>query len=1019
MKRRLITVSVLAACTLLLPLARAAAQGATGRISGVITGAESNLPIQGVKVTLVGTQITVTSNTAGRYTIANLAPGTYRIRTSAIGYTPVIIDSIPVRAGQTANADITLKHQTVQLEQIVVTGYGSLAKRDVTGAIGSVSAAEIKQVPVTNAIDAIKGRVPGVDIVSTGNKPGDGVRVRIRGQRSLKASNDPLYVLDGIPIAGGIGDLNPSDIESIEVLKDASATAIYGSRGANGVVLVTSTKGRAGNTRTAYDTYVSAQTVARQVEVFGPQAYAAYKREAYKNPNTSAALYKCGGVVSLTDCPEGDAVTFYSEEIAALKNGTFTDWQDLITRRGSQVNHNLAITGGNDRNQFAVSGNLLKQIGTTLSQDFDRKSMRVNYEGQATNRFRAGGSALLVRSFQSVGRGDGLYGEALADTPLSVPYDSIGKVVFKPTGDAQRDNPLSDIANWKNDNLRTRVFGTLYAAVNMADGLDYRVNFGPDLTFNRNGTFVGAQTQSKQGAGTDQSIREQKTFDYTLDNILTYKKSLGRIHRVDATLLYSIEKQSFEETFAASQNLPYESASYFNLGAGAIVAGISSQISQWSLQSYMARVNYTLLDKFLLTVTSRVDGSSRLAEGNKYATFPSVALGWRVIDDAGGQKLGPLSSLKIRGSYGSTGNTSVDPYQTQGSLNRTAYAFGSTAAFGYQPGSLTNPELRWEKTATVNGGADFAVFDGRVSGSVDLYRANTTDLLLDRALPPSTGYSLITQNVGATRNTGVELALSAVTLDGWHGLRWTNDITFAHNKNEIVSLNGGAVDDPGNNWFIGYPINNPNAGSDNHLWRDYRFDGIWQTADAALAASFGRKPGEIRIVDVNGDGKFNTDDKTILGNTYPVWTGGISSRVDYRGIDLSVQAITRQNFMIRNDLIRGATLAGRYNSIAEDLWTPSNPSNTAPRPDKNTESPYFNDSRGYQDGSFVKIRNITLGAAVPTRYVSRIGAQSLRLYVTAQDPFLFTSANVLDPESQTGNGVPSFRTFLVGGSFGF
>jgi TonB-linked SusC/RagA family outer membrane protein len=1019
MKRRLITVSVLAACTLLLPVSRAAAQGETGRISGVITGTESNLPLQGVKVTLLGTQITVTSNTAGRYTIANLAPGMYRIRTSAIGYTPVIIDSIPVKTGQTSNADIALKHQTVQLEQIVVTGYGSLAKRDVTGAIGSVSAAEIKQEPVTNAIDAIKGRIPGVDITSTGTKPGDGVRVRIRGQRSLKASNDPLYVLDGIPIAGGIGDLNPSDIESIEVLKDASATAIYGSRGANGVVLVTSTKGRAGNTRTTYDTYVSAQTVARQVEVFGPEQYAAYKREAYKNPNTSAALYKCGGVVSQTDCPEGDAITFYSEEIAALKSGTFTDWQNLITRRGSQVNHQLSITGGNDRNQFAVSGNLLKQIGTTLSQDYDRKSMRVSYEGQATSRFRAGGSALLVRSFQAVGRGDGLYGEALADTPLSVPYDSLGNIVFKPTGDAQRDNPLSDINNWKNDNLRTRVFGTLYAAFNLADGLDYRASFGPDLTFNRNGTFIGAQTQSKQGAGTDESMREQKTFDFTLDNILTYKKSLGRIHRVDATLLYSIEKQSFEETFASSQNLPYESASYYNLGAGAIVSGISSQISQWALQSYMARLNYTLLDKYLLTLTTRVDGSSRLAEGNKYATFPSIALGWRVIDDAAGEKFGPLSSLKFRGSYGTTGNTSVDPYQTQGSLNRTAYAFGSTAAFGYQPGSLTNPELRWEKTATLDGGADFAVLDGRVSGSLDFYRANTNDLLLDRALPPSTGYSLITQNVGATRNTGVELALSAVTIDGWHGIHWTNDVTFAHNKNEIVSLNGGAVDDPGNNWFIGYPINNPNVGSDNHLWRDYKFAGIWQTADAALAATFGRKPGEIRIEDINGDGKFNADDKTILGNTYPVWTGGLSSRIDYRGIDFSVQAITRQNFMIRNDLIRGATLAGRYNSIAEDFWTPNNPSNTTPRPDKNTESPYFNDSRGYQDGSYVKIRNITLGGTIPSRYISRFGAQSLRLYVTAQDPFLFTSANVLDPESQTGSGVPSFRSFLVGGSFGF
>jgi TonB-linked SusC/RagA family outer membrane protein len=1020
MKRRLITVSLLSACALFLPASRMLAQqGGTGRITGVITNVESNTPMQGVRVTLLGTPQTVTTNPTGRYTLSGITPGVWRIRTSAIGYTPVVIDSIPVAAGQTVTADISLKHQTVELEKIVVTGYGTLAKRDVTGAIGQVSSDQIKQVPTTNAMDAIKGRVAGVDIVASGYKPGDGVRVRIRGQRSLKASNDPLYVLDGIPMAGGIGDLNPSDIESIEVLKDASATAIYGSRGANGVVLVTSSRGQAGNTRTTYDTYVGAQTINRQVEVFGPEAYANYKREAYRNSNTSAGLYKCGGVVSQSICPEGDAATFYAEELTALKNGTYTDWQDLITRQGSQVKHQLSVTGGNDRSQFAVSGSMEKQIGITLGQDYDRKQMRVNFEGQATDRFRTGGSALVVRSLQRLGRSDGLYSEAVADTPLSVPYDSAGNLVFKPTADAQRDNPLSDVNNWLNDSLRTRVFGTLFATLKLAKGLDYRVNFGPDITFSRNGQFIGAQTQQYQGAGNQALMRDKRTFDYTLDNLLTYKKELARIHKVDATLLYSIEKQRYEEQYARSDNLPYESALYYNLAAGAVVNGISSQIREWALKSYMARVNYTLLDRYLLTLTTRVDGSSRLAEGNKYATFPSVALGWRVLDDMVGKRMGPLSSLKLRASYGTTGNTSVDPYQTQGGLTRTPYAWGGgSAAFGFQPGSLANPELQWEKTATWDGGADFGLLDGRLTGTVDYYRANTTDLLMDRQLPPSTGYSSITQNVGAKRNTGLEVALSAITLDGWHGLRWTNDVTWSKNKNEIVSLNGGKVDDPGNLWFIGQPINNPNGG-DNKLWRDYVFAGIWQTSEAAEAAKFGRKPGEIKIVDLNGDGKFTSDDKRILGNTYPSWTGSLSSRVDYRGFDLSAQAITRRGFMIRNDLLRGATLAGRYNSIAENFWTPDNPSQTTPRPDKNTESPYFNDSRGYEDGSFLKIRNITLGANIPGRFVQRVGAQSMRIYFTAQDPFMFTNTNVLDPEGQTGTGVPSYRTLLIGGSFGF
>jgi hypothetical protein len=429
----------------------------------------------------------------------------------------------------------------------------------------------------------------------------------------------------------------------------------------------------------------------------------------------------------------------------------------------------------------------------------------------------------------------------------------------------------------------------------------------------------------------------------------------------------------------------------------------------------MGRLNYTLLDRYLITLTGRVDGSSRLAEGNKYATFPSVALGWRVLDDQNNQTFGPLNSLKLRGSYGTTGNTSVDPYQTLDQLNRTVYSFGGAGAFGYAPNTIANPELKWEKTATVDVGADFGLWNNRISGTLDYYRANTTDLLMRRAIPYSLGFQSITQNVGATRNTGIELALSAITLDGWKGIRWSNDITWSKNSNEIVTLAGGAESDLGNLWFVGMPIN----GGGNAVYRDYVFNGIWQTSEATEAAKYGRRPGEIKILDLNNDGRFNDQDKTILGNTYPKWTGSYSTRIDYKFLDFGAQAITRRGFMIRNDVARGNTLAGRYNGVKVNYWTPDNPSNDAPRPDKNTESPFFSDARGYEDGSFVKVRNITLGASIPERYLSRVGAQSLRLYVTAQDPFLWTDTGVIDPEGATGKVVPSYRTLLVGGNFGF
>ena len=596
MKRRLITVSLLSACALLLPASRADAQGETGRITGTITRAESNQPLQGVRVTLLGTQLTVTSNPQGRYTIAGIAPGSYRLRASAIGYTPVIVDSIPVAAGQSATADIALKAQTVELERVVTVGYGTLTKRDVTGAIGQVTGEQIKAQATTNAIDAIKGKVPGVDIVATGYRPGEGVRVRIRGQRSLTASNDPLYVLDGIPMAGGIGDLSPADIESIEVLKDASATAIYGSRGANGVILITSRRGQAGNTRVTYDTYAGAQNVSRKIEVFDAEGYANYKREAYR----TAGLYKCGtpAVVSQSVCPEGDAVTFYAEEIDAMKKGINTDWQDLITRQGSLVEHRLGVQGGNDRAQYSVSGELQKQIGVVMSQAYDRKQMRVSIEGQAKDRFRIGGSALYVRSLQNIGRDNGLFDEAQSDSPLSVPYDSAGNVIFKPTPDAQRDNPLSDINNWFNDTQRNRIFGTLFATVNLLEGLDYRVNFGPDMIFNRQGIFIGAQTQSKQGAGNQAEMREQRTFDYTLDNLLTYKRQFGtraQDRRHGAVLDREAELRG---AVGARRQPPLRDVPLLQPRRGrARSTASAARPRDWALQSYMARLNYTLLDK--------------------------------------------------------------------------------------------------------------------------------------------------------------------------------------------------------------------------------------------------------------------------------------------------------------------------------------------------------------------------------------------------------------------------------------
>jgi len=998
--------AVLLTFLVLLPLQIARAQE-TGAISGLVRAQDTDAPLWDARITVAGTRFNARTDAAGRYTIPDVPPGTYRVQAQIIGYGLGEVAGVVVTAGQAATADFHLTQMAVALEQIVVVGYGTQVRHDVTGSVASVGGDAVHEVPKVNAIEAIKGRVPGVDIVTTGNKPGDGIRVRLRGERSLRASNDPLYVLDGIPMAGGVGDLNPRDLESIEVLKDASATAIYGSRGANGVVLITTRKGRAGATSVTYDSYAGMQAPLRRVRLFNGPEFAEYRRESERA--RPIRQYLCDTV-----CAAEDAKLFGPDgTLAALQAGRWTDWQDVVLREGAQVSNEIGVTGGDERTHFALTAGQLGQQGIVKAQDFSRRSMRLNFDHEFNRRLHVGSSTSLIRTEQNLGRGDAVYTEALTNNPLGMAFDSAGKILFKPTPDGQRVNPLSDIQNWTDDRTRTRLFGTLFAGYDLTPSLSWRVNFGADLTFYRRGQFRGAQTQQWQGSNADGAMWESKTLAYTLDNILTFRGSLGPNHRIDATALYSVQQERTERDSMQVTGLPYEHQKFFDLGSGLKPDWLGSGLTQWALQSFMARVNYTFKDRYLVTVSGRVDGSSRLAPGQKYGVFPSVALAWRLSEEDFIRRTGLFSDLKLRASYGRTGNTAIDPYQTEGSLTRTMYSFLDQPAVGFRPGRLPNPKLRWEKTGQVDVGLEFTVLNNRLSGSVDYYRADTRDLIMDRQLPPTSGYSSILENVGATRNTGVEVALSTLLLQGWHGLRWNLDVNAAANRNRIVQLSSGLQADPGNKWFVGYPI---------AVSYDYEFGGIWQIQDSISGAAqrYGRRPGQIRVVDQNGDGKIDQNDRIILGTTFPRWTASMTHRLDWKGIDVSVMAVARLGFLVQDSLRNGgqSTLAGRYNNIYVNYWTPTNPSNTEPRPNAAQENPDYGGIRGYGDGSFIKVRTITVGFTVPSGIVGPLHARSLRVYATALDPFLFTQFRGIDPESATNAGVPSYRTLMMGVTLG-
>lgn len=973
-------------------------------IRGKVTSEEDKSGLPGVNVILKGTTNGTTTDANGDYTL-NVPDAQGTLVFSYIGFTT---EEVPINGRTTV--DVAMVPDIQSLSEVVVVGYGTQKKSQLTGAISSVSSKEITELPVANAQQALQGRAPGIDVMTEGGRPGQGVSVRVRGRRSFSAGNEPLYVVDGIPLAGGINDINPNDIESMEILKDASATAIYGSRGANGVVLITTRRGTTGRTTISYDGYFGLVNSIGKIDVFNGEEFAEFKRESRRSRNAYTT----------------DEALFDAVELKSIQEGRSTDYWDLIEQQGTQQSHQIGVVGGTEKTRFAITGNHFYEKGITPGQDYTRNTVRINIDHEFNDRLKIGTSTLA--SFNIQNWGPNPWGGALQENPLGVPYDEQGRLIFRPTTDGARTNPLMEIVPGAiaDENRRIRVFSSIYGEYKILEGLTYRVNFGPDNQNRRNGIFTASLTNSRQGGSAVARQRYWNTFSYTFENILNYSKTFNTIHTLNATGLFSIQKQRDEFLDANVSGLPYEYQQFYNLGSAAVVEGVGSNLEEWGILSYMGRVNYGFRDKYLLTLTGRIDGSSRFAgdvglfgSTKKYGFFPSAAVAWNINQESFLQDVAFLTNLKLRASYGATGNTGINPYQTQGSLARSVYAWGNTGAFGFRPNTLVNNDLRWETTKTLNIGLDYAFLDNRIAGSIEVYEQNTTDLLMQRQLPWSGGYGSVLANVGATRNKGIEFSLSTVNLDMENGFKWTTDLNVYANREEIVELYGGKEDDPGNRWFIGKPLT---------VFWDLEKIGIWQLGEEDQAKIYSDAIGQIKVKDQNGDGAINNDDRVILGSDVPKWSGGITNRFEYKGFDLSFFIFTRQGYMIRSLFHDNFNLLfGRYNNLDVDYWTPTNPTNAYPQPIFNQERPKYNTSMSYFDGSFVKVRNITLGYNFPATLAEKMKMQSLRLYVSAQNPLMFTNyVKGIDPERvrTPENGVertaevtadsPSTRIFLLG-----
>ena len=987
------------------------AQAQTGTITGTVFDAESQNPLPGANVVIQGTQEGATTDSQGEYEITGLSPGEYTIQASFVGYQNLSKD-VTVQAGQTSELDFQLPRSAMQMDEVVAIGYGEQERRDVTGSVSSIEGSDLQEVSDRSIDLGLQGLAAGVFVQRGRSKPGDGAgQVRIRGSRSITAGNDPLYVIDGVPLTGGgLQDINPQNVESVEVLKDASATAIYGARGSNGVVLITTERGYDGQMSVSYNGYVGAISQYKELDLFNGEEFAEYKRESRRTTG---------------DYPEGvsqeaDEDLFTPVELESIQQGRSIDWPNLMTETGTETNHNLSVSGGTESLQFNVNFGALYEDGIIPQQDFERYNTRVNLDADVYDWLSVGTSTFASYSVQDHADTNP-YFEALQNNPLGPAFADQtdlreaqdGELIFLPTDDGLQSNPLYDV---KDDQIidreeRFRLLTSVFTDVDLTDNVSYRLRFSPDLIQVQNRDFASSLTNQQRFAEPDAGKAEDFIFNYTVDNRVTYSNEFADVHDLNLTGVFSYQVREEDGSSSSVRGIPVETMQDFNLGAASNIENVNSFYEEWSLVSYMARGNYGYDDRYLLTLTGRVDGSSRFGENNQFGVFPSAALGWNIDNEAFMEDNEFFDALRARLSWGQSGNTAIDPFQTLRLLDRTTYAFGSSGAFGYEPGQLPNEDLQWETSTTWNLGIEFEVLDARLSGSVDAYVTNTDDLLLARQIPTTSGFNSVLQNVGETQNRGFELSLQSVNISSEDpgGFRWTTGFNISYNDTEIQQLFGNEQDDVGNEWFIGEPIN---------VIYDLEKVGIWQQDEAQEAAQFGQEPGEIKVRDRNGDGSIGGADRKILGQEQPPVNAGFNTQLSYKGVSLSATLVGQFGHMITSDPHSDInSLFGRYNNLDVDYWTPDNPDGTAPRPNQNQEFPIHGQTLSFFDGDFVKVRSVTLGYTLPQPIVQQINAESLRLYLKANQPLIISpyvqDNQGIDPE-YTGLDTPSTRTFRFG-----
>ncbi len=976
-------------------------------IEGKVTAQELPEGVPGANIFIKGTTQGTISDLNGNYSI-QASTGDVLV-CSFVGYS----SSEKVVEENSSVVNFNLKEDLVGLDEVVVIGYGTIKKSDLTGSVSSVKAEDLTETATTNVGEMLRGKVAGLEVNLETARPGGSSSILIRGRNSLSGGNNPLFIVDGAP-AEGINDLNAQDIASIEVLKDASAQAVYGARASNGVILITTKRGKSGKIKVSYSNYVGVQQAQKNFELYNGPEWAEMRRQAVRSD-----------LAPQLDTIENwreflpDEVIFDSKMLEALQNEEYVDWEDLVLRDAWMHKHDLSLTGGTENTRFAASFGYFDQDGVVPTSGYKRGTFRFNFDQKINDWLSFGANSFISRSDQDVETEDRNF---IIQPPLSQPYDEQGNLQMDITNDVKHYNPLLNLYESTNNRKRTNLNLTFFTDIIITDFLKYKFNSSINSITQESAEYlstqhsIGRRLAEGSGKGGEATLGSYDRLEYLIENILDFQTNIGGVHSLSGTLMQGINEINSQRYSITAQNFTDDILGYNGIGNATTILPVNNNSFRRAMISYMARAQYGYDDRYMITLTGRIDGSSVFGPNNKYAFFPSIALAWRLDQENFLSGVEAVSSLKLRASYGLIGNEAIQPYTTLGLTENRSYTFGENDVnVGYLPGSndFPNYNLRWESSATSNIGVDFALFNGRINGTVDAYKINTYDLLVSRQVPSTTGYTRVLDNLGETQNTGIEALLSTHIISTTN-FSWTIDATFSRNRNKIIAISGevdddgNPVDDVANNWFIGEPIN---------VYYDYKFDGIWQMDDDILNSHMPfARPGHVRVADVNNDTLLTPADDRVIIERDANWIGSFGTTLRYKAFELSgdlyvVQGVTRLNNYLYNFNYGG--LVAHFNGVKRDYWTPEDPSDEVPRVYLDNTSSLYKSTSGYQDASYIRLRNLTLAYNLPEKILQPLRIERLRVYVTTNNLFTITDYKSYSPEV-TPSGYPDNRSFLAG-----